>query len=79
MIKVEEKIKKIIADVVEVDLQSVNERFSFTEDLGADSLDNIEIMLRIEKECQIRITNGEMTRLKTVQNLIDFVKEKLLS
>jgi acyl carrier protein len=79
MIKIEEKIKKMIADVVEIDLERVKETAFFIDDLGADSLDRVELMIRIEKEYQIRISDIEIVKFKTVKNLLDFMKQKLLS
>jgi acyl carrier protein len=79
MIKIEEKIKKMIADVVEIDLERVKETAFFIDDLGADSLDRVELMTRIEKEYRIRISDIEIVKFKTVKNLLDFMKEKLLS
>jgi acyl carrier protein len=79
MIKIEEKIKKMIAEVVEVDLQLVKESSSFIHDLGADSLDRVEITIRLEKEYKISISDSEVAKFKTVKNLLDFIKQKLPS
>ena len=69
----------MIADVVEIDLERVKETAFFIDDLGADSLDRVELMIRIEKEYQIRISDIEIVKFKTVKNLLDFMKQKLLS
>ncbi len=79
MNNIEERIKKIISEVVEIEILEIDSLSHFVDDLGIDSLDSVEIVVRIEKEYGIRVSDAEALRFKTVKNLFDFVKQKLLS
>jgi acyl carrier protein len=70
---VEEKIKKIIAEKLSVDLSEVVPEASFIDDLGADSLDLVELIMSMEEELDIEISDDDAEKLVTVQNAIDYV------
>ncbi len=70
---VEEKVKKIIADKLGVDLSEVVPEASFVNDLGADSLDLVELIMTMEEEFEIEISDDDAEKLVTVKDAIDFI------
>jgi len=69
-----EKIKGIIAEKLEIALEQVTEEAKFIDDLGADSLDVVELIMTLEDEFDIEITDEEAEKIMTVGNAIDFMK-----
>ena len=69
----EEKIKKIIADKLSVDISEVVPEASFVDDLGADSLDLVELIMSMEEELDIEISDEDAEKLATVKDAIDYV------
>lgn len=74
---VEEKVKKIIAEQLGVDEGEVTPEASFVDDLGADSLDTVELVMAFEEEFEIEIPDEDAEKMVTVQNVIDYIKEKI--
>ena len=72
----ESRIKEIIAERLEVKLESVKNESAFITDLGADSLDTVELIMAIEDEYKFEVSDDEAEQLTTVQAVIDFVKAK---
>ena len=70
----EEKVKKIIVDQLGVDAAEVTPEASFIEDLGADSLDTVELVMALEEEFETEIPDEEAEKITTVQQAIDYVK-----
>jgi len=70
---VEDKIRKIIAEKLSVDLAEVKPQASFVDDLGADSLDLVELIMSMEEEFEIDISDEDAEKLVTVQDAIEFV------
>lgn len=70
----EEKIKEIIAEKLEIGLDQVTNGAKFIDDLGADSLDVVELIMTLEDEFDIEITDEEAEKIVTVRNAIDFMK-----
>ncbi|MBN1226584.1 MAG: acyl carrier protein [Deltaproteobacteria bacterium] len=70
----EEKIKKIICEQLEVKEEDVVPEASFVDDLGADSLDQVELIMALEEEFDISISDDEAEKIITVQNAIDYIK-----
>ncbi len=70
----EEKIKTIIAEKLEIGVEQVTDDAKFIDDLGADSLDVVELIMTLEDEFEIEITDEEAEKIGTVRNAIDFVK-----
>ena len=73
---VEEKVKEIIADQLGVDDKQVNPTASFIDDLGADSLDTVELVMALEEEFDIEIPDEEAEKISTVQHAIEYIKSQ---
>lgn len=71
---VEEKVKEIIVDQLGVDEKQVNNSASFLDDLGADSLDTVELVMALEEEFDIEIPDEDAEKIVNVQNAIDYIK-----
>ncbi|MFH2064443.1 MAG: acyl carrier protein [Pseudomonadota bacterium] len=71
---VEDKIIKIISEKLDVDINEVVPKASLVDDLGADSLDLVELVMTMEEEFDIEISDEEAEKLITVQNAIDYIK-----
>ena len=69
------KIKAIIVDKLGVDESEVTETASFTDDLGADSLDTVELIMEIEKEFDVQIPDDKAEKIVTVGDAISFINE----
>ncbi|MGH7411016.1 MAG: acyl carrier protein [Candidatus Methylomirabilis sp.] len=70
----EEKVKKIIVDQLGVDAAEVTPEASFIEDLGADSLDTVELVMALEEEFGIEIPDEEAEKIATVKDAIEYIK-----
>ena len=71
---VEEKVKEIIVDQLGVDEKQVNSEASFIDDLGADSLDTVELVMALEEEFDIEIPDEDAEKIAKVQNAVDYIK-----
>ena len=71
------KVQAIIVDKLGVEPSEVTETANFTNDLGADSLDTVELLMEFEKVFGIKIPDEETSTIATVKDAIDKVKEKL--
>jgi acyl carrier protein len=71
-----EKVQKIVAEQLGVDASEVKPEASFANDLGADSLDVVELVMALEEEFDIEIPDDAAEGIGTVQAAIDFIKEK---
>ncbi|MDP6478019.1 MAG: acyl carrier protein [Nitrospinaceae bacterium] len=74
MMSVEEKVKEIIVDQLGVDDKQVTTGASFIDDLGADSLDTVELVMALEEEFDIEIPDEEAEKIAKVQDAIDYIK-----
>lgn len=68
-----ETIKKAIADVLGCDEDTITLEASLTDDLGADSLDAVELGMAIETETGVAIADEDLPKMKTVKDLVDYV------
>ena len=73
MSNIEERVKKIIAEQLGVKDEEVVNAASFVDDLGADSLDTVELVMALEEEFETEIPDDEAEKIATVQNAIDYV------
>jgi acyl carrier protein len=71
---VEDKVKKIIAEKLGVDLEEVVPEASFVDDLGADSLDLVELIMSMEEEFDTDISDEDAEKIQTVKDAIEFVR-----
>lgn len=74
MSEISEKVKAIIVDKLGVDMSEVTEDASFNTDLGADSLDTVEMIMDFEKEFNISIPDDEAEKIKTVGEAIAHIE-----
>ena len=74
-----EKLKKIIAEVLNVDEEEITMETTFVEDLGADSLDVFQIIMGLEEEFDIEIPNEEAEKIVTVGDAVEQIKNALNS
>ena len=74
MSEVSTKVKAIIVDKLGVSEADVTDTSSFTNDLGADSLDTVELIMEFEKECDIQIPDDKAESIETVGDAISFIE-----
>jgi len=74
---VEEKVKDIIVEELGVEREKLTSEASFMEDLGADSLDTVELVMAFEKEFDIDIPDEEAEKLRTVGDAMSYLHEKI--
>jgi acyl carrier protein len=72
----EERVKKIIVEQLAVDAAEVTPQSQFVQDLGADSLDTVELVMALEEEFDIEIPDEDAEKIKTVGMAIEYIKEK---
>ncbi len=77
MASIEEKVKKIIVDKLGVDEAEVTSEASFTNDLGADSLDTVELIMEFEKEFDISIPDEQAEKIQTVGQAISYLDSQI--
>ena len=73
---IEDKVKKIIAEKLSVDLSEVVPEASFVDDLGADSLDLVELIMTMEEEFDIDISDEDAEKMETVQDAMDYIAKQ---
>ncbi|QIQ41937.1 MAG: acyl carrier protein [Buchnera aphidicola (Microlophium carnosum)] len=78
MKNIEKRIKKIIVEKLGIKEDSIFNNASFIDDLGADSLDTVELIMALEEEFDIEISDEEAEKMNTVQNSIDYIKNNHL-
>lgn len=74
---IEDKVKAIITDQLGVKLEEVTPGASFTSDLGADSLDTVELIMAIEEEFKIEVPDEDAEKIKTVGEIIKYIEDKI--
>lgn len=75
--EIQEKVKEIIVSQLNVSEDEVTESASFIDDLGADSLDTVELVMQFEEEFDLEIPDEDAEKLTTVGKAIDYLEEKL--
>ena len=71
-----DKVKEIVADELSVDTGIVTPQARFVEDLGADSLDVVELVMRFEEEFEIEIPDEDAEKIATVGDAVDYIEKK---
>jgi len=72
-----ERVKKIICQQLSVEAEDVIPEASFVDDLGADSLDTVELVMAFEEEFAIEISDEDAEKITTVKEAVDYIKEKM--
>lgn len=75
MATIEERVKKIVVEQLGVKEEEAKNEASFVDDLGADSLDTVELVMALEEEFDIEIKDEEAEKITTIQQAIDFIKK----
>ena len=74
MSSIEERVKKIVAEQLGVKEEDIQSTASFVEDLGADSLDTVELVMALEEEFETEIPDEDAENITTVQHAIDYIE-----
>ncbi len=74
MSTIEERVKKIVAEQLGVKEEEVTNSASFVEDLGADSLDTVELVMALEEEFETEIPDEQAEKIQTVGQAVDYIK-----
>ena len=77
MSNIEDRVKKIVAEQLGVKEDEVNNASSFVDDLGADSLDTVELVMALEEEFDTEVPDEEAEQITTVQLAINYINENL--
>lgn len=75
--EIEEKVKKIICEQLDVAEEDVVPEASFVDDLGADSLDQVELIMAMEEEFDISIPDEDAEKIATVKDAIEYIKKAI--
>ncbi len=71
-----EKVKEIIAEQLGVDVSEVSEEKSLVDDLGADSLDIVDLVMNFEDEFGVKISDQDLSKIKTVKDVVDAIETR---
>ena len=74
MENIEQRVKKIVAEQLGVNEADIKNESSFVDDLGADSLDTVELVMALEEEFECEIPDEDAEKITTVQQAVDYVK-----
>lgn len=72
-----EKVKKIVTEQLSVDADTIKPQSNFANDLGADSLDTVELVMALEEEFDIEIPDEAAEKITTVQEAVDYINDKV--
>jgi len=75
MATIEKRVKEIVAEQLGVEESQVTNEASFMDDLGADSLDTVELVMALEEEFEIEISDEDAEKIQTVQDAVDYITE----
>lgn len=74
---IEDRVKEIISKQLGIDIAQVKPEASFVEDLGADSLDNVELVMAFEEAFSVQIPDEDAEKITKVQDAVDYIVNKL--
>ncbi|WP_027390817.1 acyl carrier protein [Chrysiogenes arsenatis] len=72
---IEQKVKEIVAEQLGVDIAEVSLKSSFIDDLGADSLDTVELVMGLEEEFGVEIPDDDAEKIATVEDAINYIEQ----
>jgi acyl carrier protein len=72
---IEERVKKVVVDQLEIKEEEATMEASFVDDLGADSLDTVELVMALEEEFDTEIPDEEAEKIRTIQQAVDYIKQ----
>jgi acyl carrier protein len=75
MASIEERVKQIVAEQLGVDEDQVTNQAAFMDDLGADSLDTVELVMALEEEFDIEISDEDAEKIQKVQDAVDYINK----
>ena len=75
MASIEERVKQIVAEQLGVDEDQVTPDAAFMDDLGADSLDTVELVMALEEEFDVEISDEDAEKIQTVKDAIDYITQ----
>lgn len=75
MASIEERVKQIVAEQLGVDEGQVTDEAAFMDDLGADSLDTVELVMALEEEFDVEISDEDAEKILTVKNAVDYINK----
>ncbi|MBW4631770.1 MAG: acyl carrier protein [Iphinoe sp. HA4291-MV1] len=75
--KILEKVKEIVADQLSVEAETITPQSNFANDLGADSLDTVELVMALEEEFDIEIPDEAAEKITTVQEAVEYINNKV--
>ena len=73
---IEERVRKVIEEQLSVNQDQITREASFIDDLGADSLDTVELVMALEEEFETEIPDEDAEKITTVQQAIDYINER---
>jgi len=76
MENIEQRVRKIIAEQLGVNETEIKNESSFVDDLGADSLDNVELVMALEEEFECEIPDEDAEKITTVKDAVDYIENK---
>ena len=75
MSTIEERVKKVVVDQLDIKEEEATMEASFVDDLGADSLDTVELVMALEEEFDTEIPDEEAEKIRTIQQIEDYIKK----
>ncbi|MFM2322273.1 MAG: hypothetical protein RLZZ225_426 [Pseudomonadota bacterium] len=75
MSTIEERVKKVVVDQLDIKEEEATMEASFVDDLGADSLDTVELVMALEEEFDTEIPDEEAEKIRTIQQAVDYIKK----
>lgn len=75
MSTIEERVKKVVVNQLEIKEEEATMEASFVDDLGADSLDTVELVMALEEEFDTEIPDEDAERIRTIQQAVDYIKQ----
>jgi acyl carrier protein len=72
-----ETIKEVLADYRKIDIATIKDEYNLTEDLGLDSLDSVELVIKLEEQFDVELSDNELEGIRSISGLADAIDRKL--